>query len=219
MATSTSETETTQKDRSFAIRKGWLIIFAFVIQLVAIYIVTNPSALVAKKTILGVSAVILLIGLLPNLRWWSFRVMLIGFVLNVIVMTANGGLMPLSPENAERVFSNERLVNIGIGDTLPYSKSVLLDVSQTRLEFLSDIIFVTVPVMNIYSIGDVLLGMGVVIFGLEALYRAHPPRRRTTRDTGDWWVRDAPMCAPRALPTIAREASSSSAASRSASDT
>lgn len=177
MATSTSETETTQKDRSFAIRRGWLIIFAFVIQLVAIYIVTNPSALVAKKTILGISAVILLIGLLPNLRWWSFRAMLIGFVLNVIVMTANGGLMPLSPENAERVFSNERLVNIGIGDTLPYSKSVLLDVSQTRLEFLSDIIFVTVPVKNIYSIGDVLLGMGVVIFGLEALYRAYLRRK------------------------------------------
>ena len=103
--------------------------------------------------------------------------MLIGFVLNVIVMTANGGLMPLSPENAERVFSNERLVNIGIGDTLPYSKSVLLDVSQTRLEFLSDIIFVTVPVKNIYSIGDVLLGMGVVIFGLEALYRAYLRRK------------------------------------------
>ena len=103
--------------------------------------------------------------------------MLIGLGLNATVMVANGGLMPLSPENAERVFSDERLVNISIGETLPYSKSILLESSRIRLELLSDTIFITMPIKNVYSIGDVLLGLGVVIFGLEALYRVYLRRK------------------------------------------
>lgn len=166
-----------RKNYSNSVRLGWLIILAFFLQLIAIYAITSPTALVTKKAILAVSAILLLAALLPNLRRWSFRIMLIGFVLNVIVMAANGGLMPLSPENAERVFSDERLSNIDVGDTLPYSKSILLDISQIRLEFLSDTIFITVPIKNVYSIGDVLLGMGVVIFGLEALYRVYLRRK------------------------------------------
>ena len=75
------------------------------------------------------------------------------------------------------MFSDERLANIGIGETPPYSKSILLESSRIRLELLSDTIFITMPIKNVYSIGDVLLGLGVVIFGLEALYRVYLRRK------------------------------------------
>ncbi len=167
------------------IRLGWLVILAFLLQLVAIFGISDPDALVAKKAIFAASGLMLLIGILPNLRLWSFKVLAAGLLLNAIVMAANGGLMPVTPANAERVLSQDTLERgIEVGQTPPRTKSIVLEPEDTRLGFLSDIIYVPAPNSAVYSIGDVLLLAGLFTFLVEASYRV-VLRRKTSQSIGE----------------------------------
>lgn len=101
-------------------RRGWLIILAFLVQLITILMVTDPSTLPIKKAVLAITALMILLGILPNLRWWAFRVFAVGFVLNTLVIAVNGGLMPVTPENHQRVLKAEVQMP-SLGQTPPHS--------------------------------------------------------------------------------------------------
>lgn len=159
------------------VRFGWLVILAFIIQAVALTTIRDPSALAAKRAVLAVTSLTLLVGIVPNLRWWAFRVIGVGFLLNTLALAANGGLMPVTPENAERIQPSIQ-ETVAIGQTPPRSKSVLLPASQTRLSPLTDIIYLPFPKSSIYSVGDVSLMAGVVIFLLEVPLRLYLRHRR-----------------------------------------
>ncbi len=99
-------------------------------------------------------------------------VVLLGALLNAIVIIANGGFMP-SPESAldnagllESVQSNE-----GGGDRV-LSNSTIAD-DDTRLRFLGDVISVPqgIPLSNVYSIGDLVLAVGVGIAIITVMHR------------------------------------------------
>jgi hypothetical protein len=151
---------------------------AFAIQWAVLRPITDPSALGVKRAVLGVMALMLLLAILANLRWWAFRVFAIGFLLNTLAMAVNGGLMPVTLENHLRVAdaSHQTLVP---GQTPPQSKNILLAPSDTRLSFLSDIIYLPIPKPKIYSLGDLFLMAGLVIFLGEVAVRAIHSRRRT----------------------------------------
>ena len=165
-------------DNPFALRWGWLIILAFVIQLVTIPILSDPSALVVKKAILAVTSLMVLVGILPNLRWWTFRILAIGFVLNTLAISVNGGLMPVSPENYGKI-SGEKAQVLELGQTPTGSKDVLMAASETRLKPLTDTLYIPFFRPNIYSIGDIVLFAGLISFVLEAATRAINHRRRS----------------------------------------
>ena len=159
------------------VRRGWWILGAFVIQLATIPVISDPSALTLKKVVLALTAAMLVWGILPNLKLWSFRVLALGFALNALVIFLNGGLMPVSPENYARVAGPEaqRLV---IGQTPPRTKAVLVEASDTRLKLLSDVIYVGQPTPRLFSIGDILLVVGLLVFAIEIGRRAAQHRRR-----------------------------------------
>ncbi|MCI0438700.1 MAG: DUF5317 domain-containing protein [Chloroflexi bacterium] len=164
------------------VRLGWLVIMALGLQLVAIFGISDPDALVAKKAIFAASGLMLLIGILPNLRLWSFRVLAAGLLLNSIVMAANGGLMPITPANAERVLSQDTLeTGIEVGQTPPRTKGIVLEPEDTRLSVLSDVIYVPAPNSAVYSIGDVLLLAGLFTFLVEASYKVVLRRKIANR--------------------------------------
>ena len=166
----------------FTVRRGWLIILAFSVQLAVILTVTDPTALNIKKAVLLITLVIVLFGLLPNLRWWCFRIFAVGFVLNVLVISANGGLMPVTPENHQKVAGREA-ESLRLGQTPPHSKNVLLESSDTAVRFLSDTVYLSFPSPKIYSIGDLFLMAGLVVFLVEAPVAAVRSRLKTkTRD-------------------------------------
>ena len=164
------------------VRLAWLIILAFVIQLVAISTITDPSSLTIKKAMLVVTSLMLLVGIVPNLGWWSFRVLVVGFLLNTLVIFANGGLMPVTPENHARVLSDDQRLPEP-GRTPPNSKNILLETSDTRLSFLSDTIYVSVPTAKVYSFGDMVLLAGVATFLVEVTARVVTARRRLAEQT------------------------------------
>ena len=159
------------------VRMGWLIILAFVIQWVAIPNMTDPSALALKKAVLALTALMILVGIVPNLRWWAFRVLALAFVLNTLVISVNGGLMPITPEKFSKLTHTD-VADLTLGQTPPHSKNVLLRASDTRLAFLSDVFPISAPRAKVYSIGDLILRAGLVMFILEAVVRAVQSRKR-----------------------------------------
>lgn len=90
--------------------------------------------------------------------WWIFS----GVALNFIVMAANGGAMPVSPEAAtvlDPIYL--QMLNDGTTD----SKHTLLTDSML-LPFLADIIPLTSPYprTQVISIGDVVMNIGIFIY-------------------------------------------------------
>ena len=150
------------------VRRGWLLILAFSIQLVAIYVISDPSALAPKKAILAFTTALLVWAVLPNLRRWSFRILAVGLVLNTIVIAANGGLMPATPDNLQKVLSPSQVEELELGQSPPGSKNILVSESDAKLRLLSDVVYIGVPTSKVYSIGDLFLMAGVVSFALEA---------------------------------------------------
>jgi hypothetical protein len=86
----------------------------------------------------------------------------LGIALNVVVMVANGGWMPVTPETSHFVHPDRPIVE---QTRASGSKNFILPRSETNLWILSDIIRVTLPWRrNAVSIGDVLLIMAVAQF-------------------------------------------------------
>ena len=172
-----SQPKTDESGGILDVRFGWLIILAFVIQLATILTITDPSALVLKKAIMAVTGLLILGGLIPNLRWWGFRVLAVGFLLNALVMIVNGGLMPVTPENYAKVARSD-VGPVAIGETPPRTKSVVMVDDETRLAFLSDVVYVGSPSPRVYSVGDIALGLGFVAVFIEVGVGAIVRRKR-----------------------------------------
>jgi hypothetical protein len=95
----------------------------------------GPSS--AASLALPASLVVFLIFVWLNRRIPGMPVVLVGLVLNLLVITANGGWMPVSPETASQLPGgsppSEATPGIRVGD-----KDILLRPEDTRLELLAD---------------------------------------------------------------------------------
>ena len=148
------------------IKLGWVIILAVLLQRMPFGLSAPSSFVELKKALLVLSYVLLLWALSRNLHLWCMRILALGTVLNFAAIVVNGGLMPVSPE-ARLQAGMTAIVESGFGKVLPEGTGVLLPVEQTNLWFLSDIIPISL-VGGVFSPGDVLIGIGLLIFVLEA---------------------------------------------------
>ena len=114
------------------------------------------------------SNLLLLLAVGLNLSLSGMKVLGLGLLLNFLVIAANGGYMPIAPDN---------LVRAGMADLAEVlrakghvAKSTVLT-SETRLPFLTDIFLLPtwLPVNYVFSIGDVLIGIGAFILVLQAM--------------------------------------------------
>ena len=90
---------------------------------------------------------------------------LIGVFLNFLVMSVNGGRMPVSAEAAAAIDPMYvEAFKAALNET-EYAKHILLTESS-RLKFLADIIPLTkpYPITQIISIGDVVMNIGIFNF-------------------------------------------------------
>jgi len=105
------------------------------------------------------------LGILALFVWYNrhlqgFWLLGLGLLLNLAVISANGGLMPISPETLTIVHGKQAEELI---DSRAYgSKSIVLPVEETRLEWLADRFTVPdrLPIQFAFSLGDVLLAAG-----------------------------------------------------------
>ncbi len=113
----------------------------------------------------------LLLGFVA-LNWRSIGLLIIGagMVLNLLPILANGGLMPISPSSLEEAGRGAELAKLELGDAVPESKNVLLEESETHLEFLSDrFVWDTSGPVSVFSIGDVVIAAGLGVLFVEFL--------------------------------------------------
>ncbi len=146
-------------------RGGWKLVtgvgILFVLQ--ATLVIYAPGKTVLQMVVLTFSLLGAVFLLLLNRHLPGVKLVILGAVLNLVVVLANGGWMPVSPETAHFVHPDRPPVEVGARP--PSSKNIILDKKDTNLWILSDIIRITVPWRRTaVSIGDVLLVAGIAQF-------------------------------------------------------
>ncbi len=145
------------------LRAGWLVLLAMLTQILILPLGPGAKPIVTwgmEYLHIG-SYLLLLLFAVVNFRERALWVMALGMLSNLIVITANGGHMPASLDAlraAGRTATVERLLTEGV------SGNVVLMSDQTKLNFLGDIFWLPswVPFANAFSIGDLLLALGVI---------------------------------------------------------
>lgn len=146
------------------LRDIWLALVAFVPQLVIAYLPATRELLPgwAAEALLAASLVLFLAFVWVNRRLPGMPILFAGIALNGLVMLANGGWMPISPETARHLAGG---ATVGISDLGQRfgAKDVLLQTEDMRLPFLSDRFLLPdwSPYHVAFSLGDIILAIGV----------------------------------------------------------
>ena len=155
------------------IRAKWLAFVAIAIQLVAFPLDFLPWATpsgVASALWLG-SYVLLVAMLIANVRLPGTQLIAAGLVSNVVAIVANGGLMPVRASALQAAGTEYGVHNNSI------------QLAEPRLAPLIDRWAAPdwLPLANVYSVGDVLIGVGLFVVIVVAM---RVPPGRTPSPTG-----------------------------------
>jgi hypothetical protein len=147
------------------LRHSWLVLIAFLPQLFAFYLPVSRdyiSVSLAAVCLVGSQVGLLLFCLLNRQQTWIL-ILAAGLFLNLLVITANGGFMPLSTQTAAQLIPEHILQNIKIGSRLgASSKDILLPLDAMAFPWLSDRFLPPAwfPYQFAFSIGDIFIGLG-----------------------------------------------------------
>lgn len=149
-----------------ALRLPGLVLFAFLPQWIAFYQSRLGAAVpdAAASVILIVSQAVLLIFAWLNRKQAGFVLLGVGLFLNLLVIAANGGWMPISPEMVRTIYPNVPESLWAVGQRLGNGKDIVLTVPETRFAILSDRFTLPswIPYAVAFSLGDVLLAAGAI---------------------------------------------------------
>jgi len=112
-----------------------------------------------------VSTALVLMALVVNLRQPGFWLIICGALLNFTAIVLNNGFMPASPDAVAA------LMGVPVLPAAAYTNSALAT-GQTVLGFLGDIFVLPrpLPLANVFSIGDVLIGLGGAWFVVRTMH-------------------------------------------------
>ena len=148
------------------LRWAWLAVAGLVAQLLlfADPIATSVGDLGAPIYVLSTAAV--LVAVVRNWRIPGMWLVAVGAASNLLAIVANGGVMPASPE---AVSALEPVGGEG------FSNSVVI--ADPALRPLTDIFALPpwLPFANVFSIGDVLIGVGIAVVIALAMRRDARP--------------------------------------------
>lgn len=154
----------------------WLIVAGLAVQVVAMGYVGRSWSFVAanRPAIIIGTYCLVLIGLARNWRIPGMMVVALGFGLNVTVIVANGGQMPVTRETMQASGQGWLVADTQDGQPVYQSKDVLLPKQDTRLWALSDIFITPPPVRRAASLGDFVTYAGVALVIVMTMRRSKP---------------------------------------------
>jgi len=157
-------------------RYGWLAILAFGLQALIIYFpLPSSQGFWAPRTVLLMGSYGLLIAVVViNRRLPGLPIIGLGLALNLAVMVANGGFMPVAPEALRRAGLSGLALSSDSGARLKATKDILLGREATSLWILSDVLAVPPPLGTVFSPGDVLLAVGAFILFQQIMVASTP---------------------------------------------
>jgi hypothetical protein len=117
-----------------------------------------------------VSTTLVLMSLIVNIRQPGFWLIVVGAFLNFAAIVANGGFMPASPE------AIAALRGVVALPTADYTNSIIASGAST-LGFLGDVFVLPkpVPFANVFSVGDLFIGIGGAWFVFATMHGRHAP--------------------------------------------
>jgi hypothetical protein len=152
------------------VRLGWVLPLALALQVLAINVPGVPEHL---RPALQVASYPVALGFVAaNWRLTGIPLAGLGALCNLAAILANGGTMPAAP--AALASAGRPLHPRG------YANSAA--VAHPRLAFLGDVFAVPrrLPLANVFSIGDLLIAIGVVV-AIHALCGSRPRLQRVMR--------------------------------------
>jgi Family of unknown function (DUF5317) len=132
-------------------RHGWAIPASLALQVAALELPGLPEGL--RAALVVASYPVGAVFLAANRRVPGIAVVALGAALNLLAICANGGVMPASPA---------ALATAGLPADQPgFQSSTAVD--DPRLAFLGDVFAIPAswPLANVFSVGDVLIGLGL----------------------------------------------------------
>jgi len=146
------------------LRVLWLVPVAFLPQWLAFFLPATQrfvTADMAAAALVSSQSFLLVFAWLNRKRpgFWALGT---GLALNLLVITHNGGLMPISPETVMRLAPDAPSAAWHIGARLGTTKDIVLPVAAMRLWWLSDRFVVSSPHpwRAAFSLGDVFIASG-----------------------------------------------------------
>jgi hypothetical protein len=143
----------------------WLVFVAFIPQLLAFYLPATRTWItdILAAASLLTSLVLLLVFAWTNRNLAGMWLLIAGLVLNLAVILANGGFMPISPATAAHLIPADVVEAMQVGSRFGFGKDVLLLPEDTRLAWLSDRFLL--PAWFFYqvafSMGDIFIASGI----------------------------------------------------------
>jgi MFS family permease len=153
------------------IRWAGLAIVGALLQLVLFLPIVNSRLGTLPPLLYVLTSVPVLACLLRNVRIPGLAIAAIGAIANLVAIVANGGHMPVDPAAARIA-----------GHLPPAGYTNTVELVTAHLKPLTDIIAVPppLPFANVYSVGDVLLVVGVAIAVSWALFVRRPDSEATS---------------------------------------
>ncbi len=146
---------------------SWFVLLAVVPQLFAFHFTTTSKLIpdsLASVILIG-SQLLLLIFVWANRNKSGFWALGLGLVMNLLVISLNGGWMPISPESLQSLIPERSTDAWQIGSRLGLGKNVILPIVETKFWWLSDR-FLTPPWMPwraAFSLGDIFIAVGAFL--------------------------------------------------------
>ena len=159
--------------------QAWLVLVALAIQLVVFSPLSAPLGAHVVVSLHLLSYALLLAFALLNRHNVGVLITAAGVACNALAIALNGGYMPASRAAL-------RLAGLPVS-AIPHNNSELAT-SGDRLRFLGDVFALphSLPLANVFSLGDVIIGIGVALVIVSAMRRAsrdqHGQGRRFTVD-------------------------------------
>lgn len=125
----------------------------------------------AQFWLYGTVYALLVLFLLANHRLPGFWILAIGALMNLAVIAANGGVMPVDPSGLGADLVHELTSGQAVAHAVVSA--------QTKLKWLADVILVPFPVPKKSSLGDLVMLAGLIYF-LQQAMQAHLSYRITS---------------------------------------
>ncbi len=172
-----------QRLANLPLRWGWVALIAFGLQIYLIYFPEPVSAgLVSPRVGLLVLSYLLLIAVVwQNRALPGIWLIGVGLIANFAVMLLNGGYMPITAEALAQVGHARNALSSETGARVLATKDIVLPREATVAWWLSDIFVLPppFPIPSVFSIGDVLIALGVFWLLQSAMRPALADKQQT----------------------------------------